>query len=323
MPRRRWLGRTPPHMLTLCASRVAGPHGQPHERDQLVAVPHETGVRPRGAPTPTSTRRRGPRARRSRRARRRPRWPRAAPPTRDRPHGAAAPTAARPCRRSSHYESGSPHVDRVPRRSAPSVGCAPVTLAATVREAAARFGPRAAFVDPDGSRLSYADLDRRSDEVAAGLRADGRRARRRRAAPPAVRLDLRGRLRRRRQGRRHHRRGEPAARAARAGGGQPRPPAARSSSTPRIRWRRCGGPSRVAPLDDDPERPVALVFTSGTTGEPKGALFREPPAGRRHAHRRRPTRGAIPPPSPRRCSPAPSSPTSASPPSCPGTCGSG
>ena len=44
-----------------------------------------------------------------------------------------------------------------------------MTLAATVRAAGARFGPRAAFVDPDGSRLSYADLDERSDEVAAGL----------------------------------------------------------------------------------------------------------------------------------------------------------
>ncbi|HJR25504.1 MAG TPA: fatty acid--CoA ligase family protein, partial [Acidimicrobiales bacterium] len=37
--------------------------------------------------------------------------------------------------------------------------------------------------------------------------------------------------------------------------------------------RRPGHP--VAPLPDDPDRPVALVFTSGTTGQPKGALFRE------------------------------------------------
>jgi acyl-CoA synthetase (AMP-forming)/AMP-acid ligase II len=29
-----------------------------------------------------------------------------------------------------------------------------------------------------------------------------------------------------------------------------------------------------APLEPDPERPVAIVFTSGTTGTPKGALFR-------------------------------------------------
>jgi acyl-CoA synthetase (AMP-forming)/AMP-acid ligase II len=34
-------------------------------------------------------------------------------------------------------------------------------------------------------------------------------------------------------------------------------------------------PQPVPRLDDDPERPVAIVFTSGTTGEPKGALFRE------------------------------------------------
>ena len=50
----------------------------------------------------------------------------------------------------------------------------PVTLAATVREAARRFGPRPAFVDPDGSRLSYADARR-------PLRRGRRRAARRRA----------------------------------------------------------------------------------------------------------------------------------------------
>ena len=47
-------------------------------------------------------------------------------------------------------------------------------------------------------------------------------------------------------------------------------PAARSSSTPPTRWRRCADPEPVAPLDDDPERPVALVFTSGTTGRAEG-----------------------------------------------------
>ena len=48
-----------------------------------------------------------------------------------------------------------------------------MTLAATVRAAAARYGDRAAFIDPDGTALSYVALDQRSDEVAAGLLAAG------------------------------------------------------------------------------------------------------------------------------------------------------
>ena len=46
-------------------------------------------------------------------------------------------------------------------------------LAATVREAARRFGDLPAFVDPDGSVVAYRDLDRRSDAVAAALAARG------------------------------------------------------------------------------------------------------------------------------------------------------
>src|SRR5699024_4107088 len=46
-------------------------------------------------------------------------------------------------------------------------------LAATVAEAAARFGDRPAFVDPDGSVLTYTGLHQRSDEVAAGLARRG------------------------------------------------------------------------------------------------------------------------------------------------------
>ena len=42
-------------------------------------------------------------------------------------------------------------------------------LAATVREAATRFGDLAAFVAAEGWPLSYADLDRLSDEAAVGL----------------------------------------------------------------------------------------------------------------------------------------------------------
>jgi acyl-CoA synthetase (AMP-forming)/AMP-acid ligase II len=46
-------------------------------------------------------------------------------------------------------------------------------LAETVREAGRRFGPLRAFVDPSGAALTYADLDRRSDAVAAGLARRG------------------------------------------------------------------------------------------------------------------------------------------------------
>jgi acyl-CoA synthetase (AMP-forming)/AMP-acid ligase II len=48
-----------------------------------------------------------------------------------------------------------------------------VTLAATVREAAARFGDTPAFVASDGWTLSYAELDAASDRVAAVLAARG------------------------------------------------------------------------------------------------------------------------------------------------------
>jgi acyl-CoA synthetase (AMP-forming)/AMP-acid ligase II len=149
-----------------------------------------------------------------------------------------------------------------------------VTLAATVRAAAARFGPRAAFVDPDGSALSYGELDARSDEVAAGLLAAG-------VGPgDVVLLQL------------------PSdsayvvayAAAAKVGaitaGVNPRlappeqtavaavaAPALALTSPDEVEALR--RPGTVPTLDADPDRPVALVFTSGTTGQPKGALFLE------------------------------------------------
>ncbi len=49
-------------------------------------------------------------------------------------------------------------------------------LGDVVREAAARYGDTALYVTPDGRELSYAALDRFSDEVARGLRARGVRA---------------------------------------------------------------------------------------------------------------------------------------------------
>jgi len=148
-----------------------------------------------------------------------------------------------------------------------------VTLAATVREAAVRFGPRPAFVDPDGTRVSYADLDTRSNEVAAGLRAEGIGegdvvllrlpsdssyvvAYAAVAKVGAITAGVNPRLAP----------PEQAAVGAVAGGGL------ELDSADQVEALRRPGP--VEPLADDPERPVALVFTSGTTGEPKGALFR-------------------------------------------------
>ncbi|MFL6204332.1 MAG: class I adenylate-forming enzyme family protein [Acidimicrobiales bacterium] len=149
-----------------------------------------------------------------------------------------------------------------------------MTLAATVRAAAERFGPRAAFVDPDGTRVSYADLHARSDQVAAGMREAG-------VGPgDVVLLRL------------------PSdssyvvayAAAAKVGaitaGVNPRlaPPEQAAVSAAagaaleldaRDQVEALRRPEPVPALDDSPERPVALVFTSGTTGEPKGALFRD------------------------------------------------
>jgi acyl-CoA synthetase (AMP-forming)/AMP-acid ligase II len=149
-----------------------------------------------------------------------------------------------------------------------------VTLAATVRAAAERFGPRPAFVDPDGRLVSYADLDARSDEVAAGLLGAGVGpgdvvllrlpsdstyvvAYAAAAKVGAITAGVNPRL-------------APPEQAAvsRAAGG-----ALELDAPDQVEGLR--RPGEVPPLDDDPERPVALVFTSGTTGEPKGALFRE------------------------------------------------
>jgi acyl-CoA synthetase (AMP-forming)/AMP-acid ligase II len=150
-----------------------------------------------------------------------------------------------------------------------------VTLAATVRAAAARFGDRPAFVDPDGATLTYADLHRRSDEVAAGLVGSGIEpgdvvllrlasdsayvvAYAAAAKVGAIAAGVNPRLAP----------PEQAAVADVAGG------ALTLSSADEVDELRRPGPS-PGPLLDDPDRPVALVFTSGTTGQPRGALFRD------------------------------------------------
>lgn len=150
-----------------------------------------------------------------------------------------------------------------------------MTLAATVREAASRFGDRAAFVDPDGSRLTYAELHLRSDEVARGLEAQGIEpgdvvllclpsdssyviAYAAAAKVGAIAAGVNPRL-------------APPEQAAVAATARA---ALTLSTADEVDDLRRGG-SPTAPLAHDPERPVALVFTSGTTGQPKGALFRD------------------------------------------------
>jgi acyl-CoA synthetase (AMP-forming)/AMP-acid ligase II len=176
-------------------------------------------------------------------------------------------------------------------------------LGGIVGEAAARYGDSALYVEPDGGTLSYEALHRVSDEVAAGLSARGVRAgdvvalllpsgaayavayvaaakigavtagvndklsppERRRCleiARPAL-VIASGAL----------------ARSSDVGSGHdggdvievdPDGPPADTLATLRTSG------AVVSEPPGDPDRAVAVVFTSGTTGEPKGAVFCEP-----------------------------------------------
>jgi acyl-CoA synthetase (AMP-forming)/AMP-acid ligase II len=164
-------------------------------------------------------------------------------------------------------------------------------LAATLREAARRFGGSPAYMTADGWVLSYADLDRVSDAVASGFAQRGVRAGDvvGLVLPPgpeyvasylaaakvgAITAGVNDRL-------------TPAEREAVLDTAGPRlvlaapgfvptdhdavevPPA------PSVDLLLTGlrGDDGPAALPEDPERPVAIIFTSGTTGTPKGALY--------------------------------------------------
>jgi acyl-CoA synthetase (AMP-forming)/AMP-acid ligase II len=152
----------------------------------------------------------------------------------------------------------------------------------TIAEASRRFSDRTAYVTPGGWSLSYADVDRISDEVAVGLAARGVRPGDvvgliLPAGPEylltyaavsklgAVTAGVNDRLAAR----------ERDAIVDLAG---PRlvvttddAPAAESNETVLAGLRVRGEAPPV--LADDPDRPVAIIFTSGTTGMPKGALY--------------------------------------------------
>jgi acyl-CoA synthetase (AMP-forming)/AMP-acid ligase II len=157
-------------------------------------------------------------------------------------------------------------------------------LSPTIAEAARRFSDRTAYVAPSGWELTYADIDRISDEVAVGLARRGVTQGDVVALvlPPgpeyllcyaaaaklgAVTAGVNNRLSERE-------------RTSVLDVAEPRIvidgdefPAA-DTGDKALHDLRVRGEAPPT-LDPDPDRPVAIIFTSGTTGLPKGALYCE------------------------------------------------
>ncbi len=174
----------------------------------------------------------------------------------------------------------------------------PVGLSETVRQAADRFGERTAYVSPTGWEMSYRRLDRLADEVAAGLRELGVGLGDRVAAvmsprPEYIVLQVAAARAGAALAGVNHKLAEPE-RAALVALAMPavvvidpgQLPAsgvgtgdtatvvaepASSDSDALAELRVAGaGPADPPP---DPQRPLAIVFTSGTTGTPRGAVY--------------------------------------------------
>jgi acyl-CoA synthetase (AMP-forming)/AMP-acid ligase II len=165
-------------------------------------------------------------------------------------------------------------------------------LPATTAEAARRFADRIAYVSEAGWPLTYADLDRISDEAAAGLalRGVGLGSVVALILPPgpeyllsylaaaklgAITAGVNDRLSARER-EAVLERAAPALVLAAPGFGPEQYdtveiPNAEGVASVLEAIRVAGG--TPPPLPDDPDRPVAIVFTSGTTGLPKGALY--------------------------------------------------
>ncbi|HEV2642087.1 MAG TPA: AMP-binding protein, partial [Candidatus Elarobacter sp.] len=152
----------------------------------------------------------------------------------------------------------------------------------TISEAGRRFADRTAYVTPAGWVLTYSDVDRISDEVAVGLAARGVGAGDVVALvlPPgpeylltyaaaaklgAVTAGVNDRLSQR------ERESVIAVAGPRIVVTADEAPPAGSTATVLDALRVRDGVPPVLP--DDPDRPVAIIFTSGTTGLPKGALY--------------------------------------------------